>query len=428
MAAMQGFLKLLACSRRQQIITVSEEDAKPEKVISPKSEAASDSESTRMSTEPGDLSNNELSDHSENLSGSTDVSDNEVLVRDFKPVGPPPGLSLMSPPPGLDDPADFAPMQNSQGSQRLGTRLSSQAALFVPSFGATAMPLAVKPERQTISLVKGVLEEWEAALPDENQYQQQQQCCDSKALRALQETVSRLSPQEAAVLRSVLNSKEAEQKEAMASWAVPAMQTAASGAFPPGMQDTIYPVPAMQYQPLAAVGPMLVPPGTFSCYNPSPMQAQTRLGEKSRQPIKSSMQDEEKNQSTGDDQKDTLRTNLRDLSAADPDKVLMVRKINRLGLDSANLLESYFSKFGVVQRALVSHSRAKSLFGKGAARVRPAGLGFMIMTSPEEVQAALAAGTEHEIAGVTISVFPFESRPMPMEEGAAEAADAPPGL
>jgi len=102
----------------------------------------------------------------------------------------------------------------------------------------------------------------------------------------------------------------------------------------------------------------------------------------------------------------------------------MVRKINRLGLDSCNLLEAYFSKFGTVDRMMVSHSRARSIFGKGACRVRPAGLGFLIMAKAEDVEAILAFGTEHEVEGVSISVHPFESRSI---QGAEDVADEPQG-
>jgi len=110
------------------------------------------------------------------------------------------------------------------------------------------------------------------------------------------------------------------------------------------------------------------------------------------------------------DEKDTLRKNLKDLASLDPRLVLIVRKINRLGLESPRMLETYFSQFGAVDKVMVSHSRAKSIYGKASVRVRPAGLGFMVMCSPEAVEAALRLGSDHDVEGTTINVLPFEAR------------------
>merc|ERR1719453_470202 len=114
-----------------------------------------------------------------------------------------------------------------------------------------------------------------------------------------------------------------------------------------------------------------------------PQPPRTPFGVKQQRVAKGTKTAPQEESSQSMTETDTLRTNLRDLSACDPARVLMVRKINRLGLDSPALLEAYFSKFGVVERVMVSHSRAKSLFGRGNVRVRPAGLGFLIMASAE---------------------------------------------
>lgn len=395
----------------------------------------SDSESTSHSTDPGDSSSAELSDHSEPTSVSPEAegSDNErpqhELVLEFlldaSSVGAPPGLSLKAPPSG-------------------GTRLSSKAQLFVPSFGATSAamvpeaPSVAKPQlRQNISLVQG--------LPEDNFFLEQDQQPDD-AHMDLQKSIANLTAEEAAMLRSVLDSKCAadsmQQPFSSAPWC--SLPTLGSGMpmnmMTAGMSPVFIPCPAAVMQFPAP--PMMAPAGSF-CYKQQPsgvrggLMAQqvgpyTHFGQGIRQHgsakvtrnTKTHTNTADAPKSTTDDLTDTLRTNLRDLSLMNPSCVLMVRKINRLGLDSCKLLEAYFSKFGTVDRMMVSHSRARSIFGKGACRVRPAGLGFLIMAKAEDVEAILAIGTEHEVEGVSISTHPFESRSI---EGAEDVADEPQG-
>jgi hypothetical protein len=89
----------------------------------------------------------------------------------------------------------------------------------------------------------------------------------------------------------------------------------------------------------------------------------------------------------------SLRANLESLKSADPTCVVQVRKINRLGFDSAQVLKAHFCKYGSVDRVLVSHCYAKAR----NLRFRPSGLGFVVMTKPEEVHAILADGPELQI-------------------------------
>jgi hypothetical protein len=70
-----------------------------------------------------------------------------------------------------------------------------------------------------------------------------------------------------------------------------------------------------------------------------------------------------------------------------------VRKINRLGFESAKILEDYFSKYGQVTQVLVSHSHAKSR----NLRFRPSGLGFLVMENTEAAEAILADGPDIRI-------------------------------
>jgi len=108
----------------------------------------------------------------------------------------------------------------------------------------------------------------------------------------------------------------------------------------------------------------------------------------------------------------SLRTHLETLREVDCNRTILTRKINRLGFQSAQVLETYFAKYGKVDKVLVSHCYARSR----NLRFRPSGLGFVVMSSVEEAQAILADGPDlqisKEMAGskdtVTINVLPFK--------------------
>jgi len=100
---------------------------------------------------------------------------------------------------------------------------------------------------------------------------------------------------------------------------------------------------------------------------------------------------------------------LRELSLFDDACVLSLRKISGLGLNSADLLQTYFSKFGTVERLMISHTRVKSKVPGGSTRVRPAALGFAVMSTAKEVENVLGFGAVHFLSGVEFSVGPFQS-------------------
>jgi len=89
----------------------------------------------------------------------------------------------------------------------------------------------------------------------------------------------------------------------------------------------------------------------------------------------------------------SLRANLEILQTMDCNRIVQVRKINRLGFQSVEVLEEHFTKYGKVDRVLVSHCYAKTR----NLRYRPSGLGFVVMSEPAEVQKILAEGPELQI-------------------------------
>jgi hypothetical protein len=115
---------------------------------------------------------------------------------------------------------------------------------------------------------------------------------------------------------------------------------------------------------------------------------------------------------------ETLRIHLRELEAANPQCVLSVRKINRLGFDSRALLERHFAWYGVPSQVLVAHLRVKSS-GRRPARTRPAGLGFVVMATVADAERVLSLGEKQLIGDVDIQVCRFQ-RLGPGEQGNAE--------
>lgn len=107
---------------------------------------------------------------------------------------------------------------------------------------------------------------------------------------------------------------------------------------------------------------------------------------------------------------ESLRGNLEALHAVEAKRIIITRKINRLGFESAQIIQNHFSQYGNVEQVLVSHSRAKS----GNIHFRPASLGFLVMSTKEAAQAILADGPEFRVEReahaepVVVVVQPFE--------------------
>lgn len=84
---------------------------------------------------------------------------------------------------------------------------------------------------------------------------------------------------------------------------------------------------------------------------------------------------------------------LRDLSSIDSGRVVVVRKINKLGLKAAKILRKHFAQDGRVDFVFAPHSR-NSDATTGIYRMRPGKLGFVVMRSAEEAEAIFSRGVE----------------------------------
>jgi len=400
-------LKLFQCNRRKNApATPPARTTRQSKMVrnTPKQ---CDSDASK-STEPGDASNNEFSDKSYLTDGSTSGSKamRKNAMRAPAARFAPSGLSA---PPGLDAPTglngnamSFVPSCG-KGS-RTDSGLNAAAPCFKPSFATVAPALQTglsqlesqgfnNPQqlRQSIKMLKGALEEWESNLPATPAPAAAPSPAAGES-QGLFEALAKLTPAEAATVRSMLDCKLAPYSAAPAAYAAPA-------SMPPGQLNG----PAWRMEQQRPFTPFrgATRPASDQA---RPFNAPRNAAPKGPPGLALVKEDD-----------NSLSKQLRDLSEMDNKCVLMVRKINRLGLNSGPPLQEHFSKFGSVDRVMVTPTRSKVQYGQSA-RVRPAPLGFVVMSKPEEVAAILAHGAEHVVQGQSIGVFPFESHTIDTKE------------
>lgn len=143
---------------------------------------------------------------------------------------------------------------------------------------------------------------------------------------------------------------------------------------------------------------------------------------------------------------------LKELAGKDSRCVILVKKVNRLGFEANSALRKYFAEYGTVKDIYMAYPAEQHLAGNPrfalqpcpdlvsphvlpdisspqecpssqqppcAKRLRPAGMGFVLMERAEGAARALAQGREHDVEGKIIVVLPFESRGAGDAEGDA---------
>jgi len=105
-----------------------------------------------------------------------------------------------------------------------------------------------------------------------------------------------------------------------------------------------------------------------------------------------------------------IATHLNCLEDKNPACVLFARQISKLGFDSAEILKAHFEKYGPVETVLLSNSHSKSGSVTFPVRVRPSGMGFVVMQHPDGTARALAQGETHLVHGIEIKVRAFKKR------------------
>lgn len=144
--------------------------------------------------------------------------------------------------------------------------------------------------------------------------------------------------------------------------------------------------------------------------DPTQVQADVRLAEWQQNPVDvrehygascSSRPAQKKMRKVPRDRDLKMPDILRCLEFVDQERVVIVRKMKKLGFNSAVILRAYFEQFGAVENIYVSHSHL-------AQRMRPSSLGFVVFASAEARQMALALGTQREIEGARVFLGAFE--------------------
>lgn len=104
-----------------------------------------------------------------------------------------------------------------------------------------------------------------------------------------------------------------------------------------------------------------------------------------------------------------ISASLQELSNENPDCVIIVRRMHKLGFQAMSHLKHHFSKHGTVVKILAAHATVRrSLSLSRYVQDRPSSLGFVLMQTPQAVSSVLASGQEQEIEGCSILVQKFE--------------------
>lgn len=400
--------------------------ARKSQVFTPKGHY--DSDVASKSTDAGDLSSSDYPEFSD-YSCHFDGSDTDSAFPTLQPRLPT-GLCA---PPGLEY------FGNATGSMP-GSNFNGNAPIFCPGMPAwTSMPRASPsqgPElhcpqnaqslRQTMRMLKGALEDWEAHLSMPQYEPATRELAPAPAsiapngsLLALREALSRLSPKDASTMRDLLDSKVASaQNENSNSTQVPSPPEMLSAAAFNRNRPYAAPELSTGVLPSTPLNARVKAPSPWSPpFDSCPMQKPLPRRHLLRKGLRGAVPQTMQVDGAQDDSENSLADTLKELTVIDNARVLMVRQVNRLGLNSAAALQEHFTKFGHVDKIMVSHTRSKSKCGKPM-RLRPACLGFVVMADVAGVEAALARGPEHVVKseqdsvgapGEMICVFRFQS-------------------
>jgi hypothetical protein len=376
--AIQSLIQSSRCNARKRTpeSTPTEDDvsldAHKDAMLSQK--LLDDCDSKSESTESGDGASDSGSHASEQTSTIADVSDVSSPSLGF--VGtfrPPPGLELFA----EDEAMEHIDLAAPPGLGFSGTRLNSEALPFVP-----ACHMALPISTTWIPQVSPATATWEDPAAITWNYltcgaSQETPACTvpEKPFALVEQAVENMTKDEVDKLRLLLDTKETVKQISLDDMIVDA-----------------------RHQCAPAEITTKVSPKTGQQKNKASKQVAPRA-------VKSN---ETLQQSSEPQAEITLRSNLEELSKIDPAQVLMLRKINKLGPRAVDALNDYFSKFGSVDRVMISHSRAKSIYNPSTTRVRLAGLAFVVMSAVEAKQAALDLGKDHVVQGVGICVSEFE--------------------
>jgi len=119
----------------------------------------------------------------------------------------------------------------------------------------------------------------------------------------------------------------------------------------------------------------------------------------------------------------TVKAHLQALRDENPEAVLVVRRISKLGFAAEDKLRRYFARYGEVKAVRVSHSRVRFTGSDPYWRARGASLGFVVMLSVKATKDVLTEGPEHLVDGVKIRAQAFHKHGPASEEVSSAAGE-----
>mmetsp|Transcript_1735 Transcript_1735/g.4442 ORF Transcript_1735/g.4442 Transcript_1735/m.4442 type:complete len:238 (-) Transcript_1735:48-761(-) len=105
-----------------------------------------------------------------------------------------------------------------------------------------------------------------------------------------------------------------------------------------------------------------------------------------------------------------IATSLRELQDEDPNCVLVVRRIGKLGFSSLDYVKEHFLRFGPVLKVLGSNQHERDPTDKASVRLRPSGIAFVLMQNASDAAKAFAQGEDQLIHNHWAQVRRFEQR------------------
>ena len=100
-------------------------------------------------------------------------------------------------------------------------------------------------------------------------------------------------------------------------------------------------------------------------------------------------------------------TQLSSLECQDHRCILLLKKVNRLGFGSMEVLTRHYSHYGTVAEVLLSNAHERTGAGQ---RLRPSGMAWLRFESASSASLALSAGEQQVVEGAHIIVKAFASR------------------
>jgi hypothetical protein len=109
----------------------------------------------------------------------------------------------------------------------------------------------------------------------------------------------------------------------------------------------------------------------------------------------------------------SLRSHFGELDQVPCERIFLVRKIQRLGLNSADSVRAHFNTYGDVEDVLVAHSPVLSGCKTYVRRFRPSNLAIVTMKTAAMAERVHAQGRDQVIQGNFVVVEPYERRGQP---------------